>query len=71
MCGTGYKLCCICGNAGGCLSSMREDFFFLASRKEVEKRLKEGKYSANKEIMEFYLSIPVETLEFCKSVFDD
>lgn len=55
-CGSGDKTCGICFYAdGGCLASMRDDFFCPATKKQVEKRLAEGRYSCDREIMENYL----------------
>lgn len=55
-CGSGNKACGICGNAdGNCLASMHDDFFFEATKEQVKKRLAEGRYACDKEIMENYV----------------
>ncbi len=51
MCGTGDKVCGICGNAGGCLAAMHEDYYIPATKQQVEKRLQEGRYPVDREIM--------------------
>ena len=57
MCGTNEKPCGICANAkGGCLASMREDFFSFASKEEVKRRLSSGEYKADKEMMIKYIN---------------
>lgn len=56
-CGFGDKTCGICGNAGFCLASMNDDYFIPATKEQVEKRLAEGKYKCDKEIMEEYIKI--------------
>lgn len=54
-CGFDDKPCCICGNAdGNCLAAIRDDFFFPATKEQVEKRLAEGRYACDREIMENY-----------------
>lgn len=55
-CGSGDKACGICGNAdGNCLASLHDDFFFEATKEQVEKRLAEGRYACDKEIMKNYV----------------
>ena len=55
-CGSGNKACGICGNAdGNCLASLCDDFFFEATKEQVEKRLAEGRYVCDKELMEKYV----------------
>ena len=52
ICGVGDKHCAICGSGdGGCLATMREDFFFLASERQLVERLNEGKYPNYKQLM--------------------
>ena len=57
MCGTNEKPCGICVNAkGGCLASMRDDFFSLASKEKVKRRLNAGEYIVDKETMIKYIT---------------
>ena len=65
MCGTGNRTCGICAHAGSCLASMHEDYFCLASKQEVQKRLEEGRYAMDTLIMKQYLEIPDQYLKLC------
>lgn len=65
MCGTGNRVCGICANAGGCLASMHEDYFCLASKQEVQKRLEEGRYTRDTLIMKQYLEMPDNYIRLC------
>lgn len=62
MCGTGNRTCGICANAGGCLASMKEDYFCLATKEEVKKRLEENKYRRDTEIMKKYVNMSDDAL---------
>ena len=57
MCGIGDRTCGICANAGFCFCSMDEDEFSLASKEEVKKRLEDGRYPSDTEVMKAYLGI--------------
>ena len=65
MCGTGNRVCGICANAGGCLASMSEDYFCLASKQEVQKRLEEDRYAMDTLIMKQYLEMPDDYIKLC------
>ena len=56
MCGTKDKPCCtcFCGD-GGCLASMREDFYMPATEEQVRKRLEDGSYPEYRDDMKTYL----------------
>jgi hypothetical protein len=56
MCGAKDKPCCtcFCGN-GGCLASMREDFYMPATEEQVRKRLEDGSYPEYRDDMGEYL----------------
>ena len=56
MCGTKDKPCCtcFCGN-GGCLASMREDFYMPATKEQVRERLENGSYPEYRDVMKTYL----------------
>lgn len=56
MCGTKDKPCCtcFCGD-GGCLASMREDFYMPATEEQVRKRLDNGSYPEYRDIMKEYV----------------
>lgn len=72
MCGTGYRTCGICANAGGCLAGMREDYFVPASKEKVKERIKNGSYNCDRKIMDEYLSFldnNVQPIDFIKAVF--
>ena len=57
-CGDGEKSCAICFNADGrCIASMRDDFYSPATKEQVERRLKEGRYKDQTRLMERYLEI--------------
>ena len=57
MCGTNDKPCCTCYcGDGGCLASMRDDFYIPATEEQVRKRLENGSYSE-------YLDVMKECLE--------
>jgi hypothetical protein len=52
ICGVGDKHCAICGSGGGgCLATMSEDLFSLASERQLVERLNEGKYPNYKQLM--------------------
>ena len=68
MCGIGNRTCGICANAGGCLAGMLDDYFALASKKEVLRRLENNEYLPDKEIMVRYVETPDESLQFCLDV---
>lgn len=51
MCGVGDKECAICCLGEGCLASMREDFFVLASERQIVERLNKSKYSKYRQLM--------------------
>lgn len=68
MCGTGYRTCAICINAGGCLAGMRDDFFYPATKEQVEMRLKNGEYSANSNIMKEYLDFIENNKDYEKMI---
>lgn len=52
ICGVGDKQCAICGSGGGgCLATMREDLFSLASERQLVERLNEGKYPNYRQLM--------------------
>lgn len=56
MCGTNDKPCCTCYcGDGGCLASMREDFYMSATKEQVQKRLENGSYPEYRDVMEKYL----------------
>ena len=55
MCGFGDRTCGICANAGFCLCSMNEDEFIPASKEEVRKRIEDGRYLPDIEIMKAYV----------------
>lgn len=56
MCGVKDKPCCTCYcGDGGCLASMREDFYMPATKEQVEKRLKNGSYCEYVDVMKEYL----------------
>lgn len=56
MCGTNYKPCCTCYcGDGGCLASMREDFYMPATEEQVRKRLENGSYPEYRDVMKTYL----------------
>ena len=57
MCGAFEKACGICGNAGGCLAAMYEDFYIPATREQVIKRLLNGEYPYDTKIMMKYIGI--------------
>lgn len=57
MCGFGDRTCGICANAGFCLCSMNEDEFSPASKEEVRRRLEEGRYPSDIEVMKSFLGI--------------
>lgn len=65
-CGSGNRVCGICALAGGCLASMHEDCFCLASKEVVKKRIEENKYIRDIEIMRKYIEMPDEMLEFVR-----
>ena len=65
MCGIGNRTCGICANANGCLASMNEDYFYLASKQEVRKRLEEGRYTDDTLIMKQYLEMPDDCIKLC------
>lgn len=75
-CVFGLRTCGVCGNSDGiCLASMNEDFFIPATREQVEKRLAEGRYACDKEIMEEYIKTArkqaeMETTVCCESKAD-
>lgn len=56
MCGTKDKPCCtcFCGD-GGCLASMREDFYIPATEEQVRERLENGSYPEYLDDMGKYL----------------
>lgn len=56
MCGTKDKPCCtcFCGD-GGCLASMREDFYMPATEDQVRERLENGSYPEYQDVMKTYL----------------
>lgn len=56
MCGTKDKPCCtcFCGD-GGCLASMREDFYIPATEEQVRERLENGSYPEYRDVMKTYL----------------
>ena len=56
MCGTKDKSCCtcFCGD-GGCLASMREDFYMPATEDHVRERLENGSYPEYQDLMKTYL----------------
>ena len=56
MCGTKDKPCCtcFCGD-GGCLASMREDFYIPATEEQVRERLENGSYPEYLDVMKTYL----------------
>ena len=56
MCGTKDKPCCtcFCGD-GGCLASMREDFYMPSTEEQVRKRLEDGSYPEYRDDMDEYL----------------
>lgn len=52
ICGTGNKSCAICGNgSGGCLTTMREDCFCLASERQLVERLNKNEYPEKRLLM--------------------
>lgn len=56
MCGTKDKPCCICFcGDGGCLASMREDFYMPATEEQVRERLENGSYPEYRDVMKMYL----------------
>lgn len=56
MCGGRDKPCATCAlGDGGCLTAMYEDNYCPASILQVEKRLANGEYSNDKEVMEKYI----------------
>lgn len=56
MCGTNDKPCCICFcGDGGCLASMREDFYMPATEEQVRERLENGSYPEYRDVMKTYL----------------
>ena len=57
MCGFGDRTCGICASAGFCICSMNEDEFSPASKEEVRKRLEEGRYPSDIEVMKAFLGI--------------
>ncbi len=50
-CGIGDKECAICVCGDGCLASMHEDFFALASERQLVERLNEGRYPNYRQLM--------------------
>lgn len=57
MCGVRDKPCATCAlGIGGCLTSMYEDNYCPASVEQVEERLKNGKFSNDKKLMEKYVA---------------
>ncbi len=56
MCGTNDKPCCTCYcGDGGCLASMREDFYMPATEEQVRERLENGSYPEYRYVMKTYL----------------
>ena len=56
MCGTNDKPCCTCYcGDGGCIASMREDFYMPATEKQVRKRLENNSYAEYHDVMEEYV----------------
>ena len=56
MCRTNDKPCCTCYcGDGGCLASMREDFYMPATEEQVRKRLENGSYPEYRDVMKTYL----------------
>lgn len=60
MCGTKDKPCCtcFCGD-GGCLASMREDFYMPATEEQVRERLENGSYPKYRDVMKTYLEMKI------------
>ena len=56
MCGTNDKPCCTCYcGDGGCIASMREDFYIPVTEEQVRERLKNGSYPEYQDVMKTYL----------------
>lgn len=50
-CGIGNKECAICVCADGCLASMHEDFFVLASERQLVERLNDRRFPNYRQLM--------------------
>ena len=72
MCGTKDKPCCtcFCGD-GGCLASMREDFYMPATEEQVRKRLDNGSYPECRDVMKEYVKTLEIRAEQTKSPLED
>ena len=58
MCGTNDKPCCTCYcGSGGCIASMREDLYIPDTKEQVEKRLQNGSYPDDCDVMREYLKV--------------
>lgn len=51
MCVIGEKECAICAFSGGCLAAVREDFFELASERQLIERLNEDRFPQYRQLM--------------------
>lgn len=50
-CGFDGKECAICGCGGGCVASMRDDYYYPATKEQIIQRLDEGKYPDYRQLM--------------------
>ena len=69
MCGGRDKPCATCAfGGGGCLTAMYEDNYCPASILQVEKRLANGEYSNDKEVMEKYIVYKKAENEYLETI---